>query len=255
VTLRIASERMTTIESVRDDPACGCCSIEAVGDDELLLLIDAASDAIARVSGLQVKGRRTYLARPCRIGYACSAVCPCCGLDGIPLGDESPTVLKVWIDGVELDPSEYALHSDAVGWNLVRLSADGVSAPRPWPSTQTLWKDHLTQTGTFAVSFSAGVHIDNIYIERAANELICDLVTEYENDANALPEEATGVNLGGVQLALAGREQMITERLMRISAGQMGPAVTRMIGILAPQGRAQSTVWAPELMTWQLNLQ
>lgn len=260
MTLRYAAEQMTTPESVRVAPNCGCITPEYPSDADLNLLIDGVSDAVARLSGMRVRGRVSYIARPCRT--ACMFECPCCGLDSIPLGDADPVVDGVWIDGVELATSEYTLHSTITGWNLVRLrSAADLAAnrrPRAWPSWQDRWRDweSTTDTPTFAVLFTAGCHVDDVFIERAANELVCDLLTEAVDLDNALPADATGANLGGVSVTVASdRISAITERLTRVAAGQLGPAFTRFMGIFAPAGRMTPVAWAPELLYgWDLNL-
>lgn len=260
MTLRYAAEQMTTLESVRTAPDCGCITPEDPSDDDLNRLIDSVSDTIARLSGMRVRGRVGYLARPCRTG--CVECCPCCGLDGIPLGDKSPAVSRVLINGVELDTSEYALHSSTTGWNLVRLrSAADLAAnrrPRDWPSFQDRWRDweSTTDLPTFAIVYEAGSYVDDVMLERAVNELVCDLLTEQANVDQALPAEAVGANLGGVNITLASdRISAITERLDRVAAGQLGPAFTRFMGIFAPDGRATPVAWSPELLGgWNLNL-
>lgn len=267
MTLRYAAERMTTVESVRQSPDCGCITPDYPSENDLNTLIDAVSDTVARLSGMRVRGRRSLIARPCRDRClpGCSGPhhrCHCCGLDAIPLGDEDPTITSVWINGVELDASEYALHSSITGWDLVRLrSAVDLAAnrpPRAWPSWQDRWRDweDPVDVPTFAVIFETGMHIDNVIIERGVNELVCDLLTEQIDLENALPAEAVGVNAGGVSLTLASdRISAITERLQRVAAGQLGPAFTRFMGIFAPLGAATPIAWAPELLGgWQLNL-
>lgn len=263
MTLRYAAEQMTTPESVRGAANCGCVTPDYPSGDDLDLLIDAASDAIARLSGMKARGRVTYLARPCRSSWGCASfLCACCGLDAIPLGDADPHVDHVWIDGVELPGSEYALHSSLIGWNLVRLRSSEQIAnnlhPRDWPSWQDRWRNYTstTDTPTFAIEFTTGMHIDDIYIERAANELVCDLLTEGTQSATALPDGVISSDLGGVSVQLSSdRISELTERLDRIAAGQLGPAFTRMMGLLAPQGRSGSIAWSPELLGgWDLNL-
>lgn len=263
MTLRVAAEQLTTVESVRTSPDCGCITPEHPTDEELDRLIDSVSDTVARLSGMKVRGRFTYIARPCRTRGNCSTGrCVCCDLDAIPLGDQDPVVDRVLINGVELDASEYALHSTIVGWNLVRLrSADDLAAnrrPRDWPSWQDRWRDweSTTDTPTFAVIFTAGCHVDDVMIERAVNELVCDLLTEDADIENALPDDVISADLGGVGVRVSSdRISAITERLKRVAAGQLGPAFTRFMGIFAPAGRQAPAAWAPELLGgWDLNL-
>ena len=261
MTLRIAAEQMTSVDSVRRSPDCGCITPDDPSTDDLNTLIDAVSDAVARISGMRARGRVGYLARPCRMP-GCHYTCSCCDLDAIPLGDADPTVSSVLINGVKLDDSEWDLHSSLTGWNLVRLrSAADLAAnrrPRDWPSWQDRWRDWQSTTDipTFAVVFEAGMHIDDVFIERAANDLVCDLLTEQTNLETALPAETVSADLGGVGITLASdRISAITERLQRVAAGQLGPAFTRFMGIFAPLGRATPVAWGPELLGgWNLNL-
>lgn len=264
MTLRYAAEPMTTVDSVRQAPDCGCITPDYPAEAVILDLIDDVSDALTIVSGMRSRGRQSLIARPCRdrCGYGQWHRCVCCDLDAIPLGDADPEIGSVWINGVQLDASEYALHSSITGWNLVRLrsAADIAANRRPcfWPSWQDRWRDWQSTTDipTFAVIFTVGMHLDNIYIEEAANELICDLITNPANIAQALPAETVSADLGGVGVNLSSdRISAVTERLTRVAAGQMGPAVTRFMGIFAPAGRATPVAWAPELLGgWTLNL-
>lgn len=256
----MAAEQMTSIESVRAAPDCGCITLDDPTDDELGTLIDNVSDAMARLSGMKVRGRAMYIARPCRT--SCVGCCPCCDMDAIPLGDEDPVVESVWINGVQLDSSEYELHASLTGWNLVRLrSAADIAAnrrPRDWPSWGDRWRDwqSTTDTPTFAIIFTAGCHIDDIYIERAANELICDLLAEESRKATSLPTGTTSADMGGVGVNISSdRISAVTERLQRVTAGELGPAFTRFLGLFAPAGRSIVTMYAPELLGgWNLNL-
>lgn len=258
--LRYAAEQMTSVESVRAAPNCGCITPDNPTADDLNTLIDAVSDTIARLSGMYVRGRQTLIARPCFDGF--DRCCPCCGLDGIPLGDFDPVISAVWINGVQLDESEYTLHSTLIGWRLVRLRTAAQIAnnqrPSNWPSWQDRWRDYTstTDTPTFAVIFTTGTHIDNIFVETAANELVCDLLTEGTAAENALGDGVISADLDGLNVQLSSdRISQLTERLDRIAAGQMGPAFTRFMGLMAPHGRNENIAWAPELMGgWHLNL-
>lgn len=262
MTLREAAEQMTTLESVRNTSSCGCITPDYPSDDELNPVIDAVSNVMARLSGMRERGRAAYIARPCRSSASCIVACPCCGLDAIPIGEQDPVVSEVWINGFQLEESEYALHSSLTGWNLVRLrSADDLTSnrrPRDWPSWQDRWRDYTstTDTPTFAVIFTSGAYVDDIFIERAANELVCDVLTEELNVQNQLPDGTISADLGGVRVSLSSdRISAITERLQRIAAGQLGPAFTRFMGFFAPLGRMTPIAWAPELLGgWDLNL-
>lgn len=239
---------MTSLASVRASENCGCLTPSDPSDADLYELIDQASDAIALVTGMKIRGRRTYLARPERCDAVCA--CPCCGLDGIPLGEGDITITSVKIDGDTLATNTYELHSTLVGWSLVRLGDR--TRPWYWPTTQLLYKQP-TEERTFQIEFTAGVHVDVPIIERAANEIVCYLVTEEDRKRTQLPAGATSANMGGVAVGVdSDRLQRVRED---IREGRTGPATSRMVGLYAVERRARPYVYAPELhMGWDLHL-
>lgn len=239
--LRYAFEEFIDLAVARA-AGCGCITEDEPENDVLTAYIQAASDAIARVSG--IRGRRTVVARPCRLD-ACW--CDCCQLDAIPLGDQSPTVSEVKIDGTVLDPSLYELHPSRVGANLVRVSTG--DRPPSWPSSQALWRPD-TEANTFSITFERGVLVENdLFIQRAVSEVVCDLATESVRRKNELPAGTTTASLGGTNIVVD------DDRLERIARGELGSNVARLLGLYSPDGRNRSTVWAPEVMGgWELNL-
>lgn len=245
MTLRFAHEAFVEIDDVRAAPNCGCVTDSTPTDADLQEMIDAASDAIALVTGMRIAGRRELIARPCR--DACHTTCRCCQLDAILLGEGDITIGKVKVDGVELDPATYALHPSPIGWNLVKVSTD-TNRPTRWPMSQALWKPD-TETDTFAVYFTTGFFVDHYLVQQAALEVVCDFAADSAIIANALDDAVTTATIGNVTITLD------DDRLDRIRSGRLGPMTSRMMGILAPGGNQPSTVWAPELVDgWDLNL-
>lgn len=237
----LAGEPFTTVEAVRAE--CSC----AVGatDEQIQSWIDEASDIIAVITGMTVYGRMQVVARPCRFGVRCG--CACCGLDSIPLGDPKPTIDEILINGDVLDPDDYDLHWGLNGWNLVHLG-DGTRPPTPWPTYQERWKSE-DQPGTFAIHLTVGVDPGRPLIQAAVFEIICEFAARAAGSSkNQLPRGTISANLGSTQI------QVDADILDRLQRGELGPAVTQMLAILAPQGRAQSAVYAPELTEWDLGL-
>ncbi len=244
MTLRFAAEQLVTIEQVRASENCACITEGDLSDDELNDLIDAVSDAIARITGMRISGRRQLVARPCRIDYH---LCTCCSLDGVPLGDNDPVVDLVKINGDTLDPATYELHRTLIGWNLVKRSSDNFR-PSSWPSAQSLWKPD-TEDDTFAIYFTEGIYIDDHVITIAALEIICDWASDGWRTSNSLEEGIISANLGGVTV------QVDSDRFARIRLGLLGPMTARLMGLFVPGGASPSTVWAPEMLDgWDLHI-
>lgn len=241
--LRTANAQLVTVAQVRAAD-CACITADTPDDDTINGYIDAASDAVAMVTGGLISGRRTVKARPCRTTVG--LWCECCGVDAIPLGDNEPEVTEVKIDGDVLDPSTYELHPSRVGWNLVKVST--TTRPTAWPSSQSMWRPD-TEDDTFSITFTEGTHVDGHLVESAALEIVCDLASETIRRVNELPDGVTTANLGGVTVVVD------SDRLERIARGELGSNVTRMMGLYAPSGRTGSLVWAPEVSGgWDLHL-
>jgi hypothetical protein len=244
--LRVAHEQFVTKAAVRAADSCGCVTPSDPPDAELDLIIDAASDAIARVTGMRVAGRRQWLARPCRSEYG-QDCCSCCGLDAIPLGDNDPVVDQVKIDGAVVDPATYQLHPTRIGMGLVKVSTD-LTRPTNWPSSQPLWAPD-SEDGTFSILYTTGSYVEDLVISDAAIEIVCDLAAGTASTVNALDPRVTQATVGGVTMVLE------EDRIERVRSGDFGPMTARMMGLLAPTGTATSAVWAPELAAgWDLHL-
>lgn len=245
MTLRAAAEQFVSIADVRADENCGCVTDNSPNDTDLGLLIDQASDALTILSSGKVFGRLTVTLRPERVRPVCECGCGC-RLDGIRLPGPDPVVSEVKIDGSALAVSDYGLHSGRDGHSYLVRQATG-DRPDPWPSHQSSWRPD-TEDDTFSITVTYGFHIDWI-IERAAMELVCDFAADDIKKTNTLPQGATSAVLGGVSVGInAGLT--LQERIDRLKAGALGPAVTRFMSVYAPGGRKESEVWAPELESW-----
>lgn len=248
MTLRIARERMTTLASVRAADNCGCITPTEPSDAEIYELIDQASDAIALITAMKIRGRRTYIARPERCAMDWGN--PCGPDEGVPLGEGDIEITHVKIDGATIAADEYELRSTLVGWSLVRV---GDRTQRYyWPTMQDTWRD-AGEGRTFEIEFTAGEHIDIPLVERAANEIVCYLNTIDDKRRTALPQGVTTASMGGVAVGVDyDRFQRIREEMRE---GRLGPAGSQLIGLYAPHRNSRPYVWAPEVMGgWELNL-
>lgn len=247
MTRRIANEAFMTEAQARASD-CACIKADYPSSAILEAAIDQASDIIAAVSGMRIAGRQDVIARPERIdNYDCSP--GYAGCDWIPLGDERPTVTRVKIDGAVIPSSLYWLRWDNVSWCIARRPdpTAGQITPPAWPSTQRQWLDD-TDEHTFAIYFTQGIHVDDLIIQQAATEVLCQLLTAAKTSANGL-EGISQINVGGTTA------QVSQDLLDRIANGEMGPMMRQLMGVLNPEGRSPSMVWAPELMQgWNLNL-
>jgi len=250
MTLRAAAAQLVSIATVRASENCGCVTDASPNDTDLGVLIDQASDALAVLSNGKVFGRQTSTFYPCRIAQTrCGCDCGC-GLDAIPLDVKDPVIGQVKIDGVVLAASEYGLHTSRDGrWNLVRVATG--DRPTSWPSSQSMWRPD-SEDDTFSITVTYGEHTEWI-IEQAALELVCDFASEDIVKSNQVSAGATSANVGGVNISF-GSGYTLAERLERLQAGDLGPAVTRFMSVYAPAGRRVSEVWAPELETWGMTV-
>ncbi len=141
--------------------------------DVLTQVLEGASDFLSQLAGYPL-GRCTNAWRPCRDDWcAFESVCACCGLPGIHLPGINPVVGEVWIDGVELDASEYQVMIAPYGKRvLVRLSSTTTNGLGRWPSCRSTWKPR-TADGTFEIVVESGVAISQL-MRFAAAEIACD---------------------------------------------------------------------------------
>lgn len=237
MTLRAAAEQFTSAEAVRSASNCGCVNSDEPDDDTLDILIDQASDVLARLSNGRVVGRRTVTVRPCRTG--CTCYCPCCDLDSIPLWGPDPVVSEVKVDGDALDASSYAVHQSRSGWGLVKVSTSQFR-PTAWPSGQLLWRPD-TEDRTFSVTFTYGEHVEWV-AEKAAIELVCYFAQQDEAKKNQLPKGTVSASYNAASVTL--EERLASARGADRNAA-VGAAMEQFFTVYG-QGPV-SAAWSPEL--------
>jgi hypothetical protein len=237
MTLRAAAEQFTSAEAVRSAQNCGCVNADEPDDDTLELIIDQASDVLARLSNGRVVGRREVTVRPCRNG--CWDTCPCCDLDSIPLWGPDPVVSEVKIDGLALDTNTYAVHQSRYGFGLVKVAASG---PRPtqWPSWQSLWLPN-SQDNTFSITYTYGEHIGWV-IEKAAIELVCYFAQQDQLKKNQLQKGAVSANYNATTVSL---EERLASARGADKTATVGAAMEQFFSVYG--FGPISTAWSPEL--------
>lgn len=197
---------------------------------------DAASDILAILTGFRVLGKCARTVRPIG-GSACYPVNDLSwagadrfgGLATIDLGPEA-TVVKITIDGVDLEPTEYSILD---GQYLLRREGS-------WPTYNDL---RLTagQVGTWTIQLTNGHDADFLTVA-AALELTCELTATRLGKKSRLPPGTTSVNIQGaaVQVERAAQKEMLQ-------------ATQRFLTVYAPNGPNVVAVWSPELeQGWNL---
>lgn len=237
--------------SVAQARAGGCeCVNDSIDDATIQGWIDAASDTIAAATGMRIAGQIAMKARPCR--FSPGQCCTCCGLDAIWLGsDPLVSVDAVRIDGNVVPDSWWQVHHSLIGPHLVRVGpADQHKPPPCWPSYQKRWLDDGFED-TWSIDFTVGACMDSPIIFDAVMELICDEAAQYAGDKVYLESGVVTATMGGVTVTVD------PDRVMRLATGAIGPATTKMMGLLSPGGRQPfGEVWSPELLGgWNLYAQ
>ena len=225
----------------REDIECDC---DALTDEEVEELIDQASDIIAILTGGKVAGECTTTVRPCaerkcgcstRWGWPYDPgqsreECVPCKYDAITLPGPRPIINEIKIDGVTLDPSEYAIID---GIYLARVEGR-------WPRHQNILKPD-TDDGTFSIEFTYG---DLPYIARlAAQEIVCDMIKRdaKSGQTKALPPSARSATIAGVSIQLDQQVEEIRRRTIIL------PNLIRLLTVYAPDGPQPAVVFSPEL--------
>lgn len=188
--LRYACERVVVAPT---DLTC-TCSVDnsPLDSDELGDLLDAASDALMKVTGIPV-GRCTTIYRPCR--KWCYAGCSCgCNIDGIRLPGLNPTVTAVWLDGVELPETEWTVISETSDDHYLVRTTPGKHWPY-WQDPALAW----TEVKTFAIVVEAGTYIDEPIIKAAVGEIACDIL-EHLNQERETQDGAVSANVYGLAI-------------------------------------------------------
>lgn len=179
---------------ITDDDLSGCdCTLDkispALSDAEVTLILEAACDALANITGLPI-GRCETVYRPCQ-DYCHYFGCPCgCGPSGIPLPGILPVVKQVKISGVVVNPNTYTVIRGHGQPSLERFTLAGL--PDVWPTQQNVAVPD-TFPDTFAVTVESGFYPDTIMREAAA-EIACDILSTLAH----LRETADGVQTASV---------------------------------------------------------
>lgn len=233
--LQYACEAFTTPAEV---VARGCaCEMALPTDENLLLdLIDAASDVLARLTQLEVRGRCVATVRPLSDGVCGYSDHPTFhGVDCIPLRAPVGEIVEVRIDGVVLDPSEYGLMN---GNYLFRQ--EGL-----WPRVNTVRGD-ASDFGVFQIVYTIGEVVNWLGVQ-AAIDLTCLFFSVVTGQSTALPAGTVSASLQGATLSL----NTLADAVDRVS-NEM-PNVSMFLGVYGGDGRGTPGVWAPELdMGWDL---
>lgn len=199
------------------------CDIAGVDADLIADAIDSASTILFALSGNQFPGECEDVVRPCArrtehrrrwrpdvatwTGYwwhpawaACGCAdgldhCGSCpGLTQVRLRAPLVEVAEVWVDGAELDPTDYRV--DDWRW-LVRL--DGGR----FPCCQDMTADR-TGDNTFEITYTFGT-VPPVAGKRAAASLACELIKAWTPDSEGecrLPERVRTLTRQGVTMTL-----------------------------------------------------
>lgn len=205
-----------TEEEVKECQECSADEIE-ISEDILM----ASSNLLYILSGRQFAGSCSKVVRPCRRGLRfdgpvdqavegwnrtwgdchCRFVpgrsnCTCGGISQLELGGWPVTAINhVWIDGSEVDPSEYRIDNFKF---LVRVTEEG------WPCCQDLRLDYLNPTlsPSFAVDFTFGM-APEASGKLAARRLACELALACSgSDSCRLPKRVQTISRQGVSMIL-----------------------------------------------------
>lgn len=216
---------------------CGC-PMEAT--DPIAEWIDMATDVLYHLSDGYVTGVCTRLVRPVTAVVDClpptlGPWAACCdpGPQLVLRGPDA-VVNHLWIDGVELDPSEWALVD---GERLIRRTG-------AWPTRNDIRQPH-TEAGTWAIDVSFGWAPD--YITRAATiEMTCELA-KYAGIGSGIefPPGVVSANVQGVSVTIEDVAQAIAE------GRELMPKVDRFLSMYGGR-RQQASVFSPETDTYRL---
>jgi hypothetical protein len=151
------------------------------------------------------------------------------GLATIPLRGPATDIVQVIINGTVLNPSEYGLLNND---KLFRRAA-------LWPTTNDLTKP-LTEMNTWAITYRFGNPPDYI-AKKACIELASELAAPLKGRRSNLGPGITSANIQGASIQLRDRAEALAE------GDQQVPAVSRFLGVYAPDQRQQSGIWSVEL--------
>lgn len=223
-------------ESVRDSP-CACPFEDA---DPIQDWIDMASDTLYYLSDGYFTGTCTRIVRPVTGVADCLPLtvgpwAVCCD-DGPKLMLRTPNATVGWvkIDGVTLDPSEYALVDGS--W-LIRRSGS-------WPTRNDIRLPD-TEVGTWSMEVSWGT-LPDLVTSQAAIELVCEFAKGAGVGASEVfPPGVVAANVQGVSVSIEDVAQAVAE------GRELLPKVARFLSMYGERGQS-AHVFTPENEAYRL---
>lgn len=240
-----------------DAAACDCTVVDV---DTKVLLLEAASDMVALITGGVVAGRAYTTYRPVRDGgcdcgadygyptYDGSTVrvshrCYGCELNALPLPGTNPEVTKVMINGAALAAGTFTVLD---GKYLIRVGTG--AAPPCWPESQSLWRPD-SEPDTFSVTVNSGVGDEsNTVVANAVVELACEYAKAFSNQATKLPRGAQAASYQGVTVQMRDAATAIAEGHENL------PNVTRLLSAYAPIGRSGGVYSPDSALGWTMHI-
>lgn len=211
---------------ISHDQFAACCSLvtDEMTEEDTLEVRQAASDVLAFLSGWTVFGVCSATVRP--QGVMCLD-----GQDAIPLTWPVRSVDEVWVDGTQLDFTQYAIVDKRY---LIRRDC------LAWPCWQYDGRPH-TEMCTFEITYTFGTDIP-FQATLAAGELACEFQLGCSGADCKLPASATAVNTQGLSMSLAGEEV----------AGSLGrgelPLVQEFLATINPNSVTLPTdIYSPDM--------
>ncbi len=209
-----------------DLPVSGDC-IENASLSAVEEAVAEANVIIYRMSGGRVFGIRAATVRPA----VRSSLTSCQELPFVRLAEPVHRVLWVMVDGSMVPPGSYRLMDRN---KLIRTDGEA------WPAWQDLTKD-LSETGTFAVRYEYGTHVDAV-TRRAAIDTAVELLKLSQPDTGnrRLPPNVTSTRASGVSLTMQDRNQLIRE------LGSYLESVNKFMALHNPKATLPTAVYSPD---------
>jgi hypothetical protein len=242
------------------DDVFGCCpDLTSTDEGPVTWALTQASDLLYNLSGHKYPGECSAVVRPCTSQVSCwrpsdlewrSNFCSCIRLSHIRLaGYPVQSITSVEIDGVELDPSEYALYYQR---ELVRM-ADADGRPQRWPACQRL--DIASGLGTFFVTYKYGLAPPAAGTSAAA-QLACEIL-----------KQCPGTNGTGAECELPEGTVRVTRQGLTIDTQALGmwllgslrtglPLVDAFLSVYGDRPRQKrAALSVPEMDPWPVRVE
>lgn len=213
------------------DLVCDC----EIGDYTETEIIEAATDALVRMTEGGFRGRCTVTVRPEYDWCYDPDSMAICGpdIDVIILPGVKPVVTEIKIDGAVVAPGDYTLIN---GNQLLRVGTD---RPPAWPHTNPIWKP-TTADGTFSITYTHG-HVVDFLVKRAALEVACDLIRGLQRGGK-LDSYTTSATMDGLTVM---RDPDVVE----------AEGFGWLARFLRLYGTSSAEVWSPEISGgWTLHV-